>query len=270
MKKAVLPILGKQTAHRHRSPFWKTGNLYEWQQKTLSRQWILAPNNSLVMKVPHIRSCNMKRLWQTPVAGLAGLFLTAMYAMPQAYTISARPGGVNYIEGQAYLNAQPLSEKGLKWTFLNASDTLSTDIGKVHQAFSQSVADTRAVADWLATLPDVDSHRLGLIGVSLGAIVMQTAMGRDSRFSAGVAILGGADFPDLYRRSILFRILHPGTTRPLTEKELALLREVDPLTYTDRNRPRRVLMIQGARDDIIGSLAPPPCQIGLRSLSRVS
>lgn len=72
----------------------------------------------------------MNRLWQTQVAALAGLLLTGMYAMPQAYTISAKPGGINYIEGQAYLNGQQLSQEGLKSTFLTASDTLSTNIGK--------------------------------------------------------------------------------------------------------------------------------------------
>lgn len=131
------------------------------------------------------------------------------------------------------------------------SHYVSTDINKVHQAFSQAIEDARAVADWLSTQPDVDPQHIGIIGVSLGAIVTHTAMGRDSRFSAGVAILGGAGFPDLYRRSVLFRLLHPGVTRPLTEREVILLREIDPLTYADRNRPRHVLMIQAARDDVI-------------------
>jgi uncharacterized membrane protein YgcG len=81
----------------------------------------------------------MKRLWQTPAALLAGLFLTAMYAMPQAYAVSAKPGGVNYIEGQAYLNGQPLSEKGLKSIFLNVNDSLSTDVGKAEVLLTPGV-----------------------------------------------------------------------------------------------------------------------------------
>ena len=81
----------------------------------------------------------MKHLWQTPAATLAGLFLTATYAIPQAYVISAKPGGVNYIEGQAYLNGQLLSEKALKLRFLNASDTLSTDIGKAEVLLTPGV-----------------------------------------------------------------------------------------------------------------------------------
>jgi hypothetical protein len=53
-----------------------------------------------------------------------------MYAMPQANTISAKPGAVNYIEGNVSVDGQPLSAKGLKATFLNPNDTLSTDVGK--------------------------------------------------------------------------------------------------------------------------------------------
>jgi dienelactone hydrolase len=128
---------------------------------------------------------------------------------------------------------------------------VSDDVERVHQAFSQAIADASAVREWLSTRNDVDANRIGVIGVSLGAIVAHTAMGVDGRFSGGVAILGGADFPDLYRRIILFRLLHPGTTRNLTEVEQTRLRDIDPLTYAQLNRPRRVLMIQAARDDVI-------------------
>jgi hypothetical protein len=72
----------------------------------------------------------MKRVWQASARLLAGLLVTAMYAMPQAYTVSAKPGGLNYIEGQAYIDGSPISDKGLRSTFLNANQTLSTDTGK--------------------------------------------------------------------------------------------------------------------------------------------
>jgi hypothetical protein len=61
---------------------------------------------------------------------LAGLILAAGYASPQAYTVSAKPGAVNYVEGAAYINGTPVSEKDLKTSFLNANDILSTDVGK--------------------------------------------------------------------------------------------------------------------------------------------
>lgn len=83
----------------------------------------------------------MKRAWQISTKVLAGLFLTAMYAMPQAYTISARPGAVNYIEGSAFLDGRPISEKtlGKNQTFLNTNDTISTDVGKAEVALTPGV-----------------------------------------------------------------------------------------------------------------------------------
>jgi hypothetical protein len=81
----------------------------------------------------------MKRVWQPGAKLLAGLVITAMYAMPQAYTISARPGALNYIEGNAYINGRPMSDKGLRSVFLNANDTLSTDIGKAEVLLTPGV-----------------------------------------------------------------------------------------------------------------------------------
>src|SRR5690242_5507151 len=84
-------------------------------------------------------SSKMKRVWQTAARLLAGVFVTAMYAMPQAYTISAKPGVINYIEGGTYLNGRPLSEKALKATFLNTNDTLSTDTGRAEVLLTPGV-----------------------------------------------------------------------------------------------------------------------------------
>jgi FecR protein len=81
----------------------------------------------------------MKRVWQTSSKVLAGLFLVAMYAMPQGYTVSARPGAVNYIEGHASLNDSEISQKTLGKTFLNANDTLSTDLGKAEVLLTPGV-----------------------------------------------------------------------------------------------------------------------------------
>src|SRR3954453_17238391 len=59
--------------------------------------------------------------------------------MPQAYTISAKPGAINYIEGNAFRNGKPLSDKGLKATFLDANDVLSTRVGKAEVLLTPGV-----------------------------------------------------------------------------------------------------------------------------------
>jgi hypothetical protein len=72
----------------------------------------------------------MKRAWPIPAKILTGFFVAAMYALPQAYTISAKPGAVNYIEGSVLLNGQPLDGKKLRTAFLNPNETLATEAGK--------------------------------------------------------------------------------------------------------------------------------------------
>ena len=120
------------------------------------------------------------------------------------------------------------------------------------RAFDQAASDVSTVARWLRMRPEVNSAKIGVVGLSLGAIITHMAMGRDERLSAGVAMLGGADLDRLRKDSFLARILHP-QIRDLNPEEAAARRAIDPLTYTASNRPRRVLMIQAARDTIVPS-----------------
>lgn len=119
------------------------------------------------------------------------------------------------------------------------------------QAFHQSASDVSTVATWLAAQPDVDAQRLGVVGISLGAIVAHLAMGLDPRLRVGVAAEGGGDLADMNRHSLVARYwrLH-GAPFP-TQAELQPLRAVDPVTYAAQNRPRRVLMIEAARDLLV-------------------
>jgi hypothetical protein len=60
----------------------------------------------------------------------SGIFLQSLWAVPQNYTISAKPGVVNYIEGTIYLNGAKLSESANRNTILSAGDVLSSENGK--------------------------------------------------------------------------------------------------------------------------------------------
>ena len=73
-------------------------------------------------------------------------------------------------------------------------------------------------------------------------------MGKDERLSAGVAILGGGNLADLRRASLVFKFREHGPFQKLSPQEMERLEQIDPLHYASRNRPRRVLMIQAARD----------------------
>ena len=80
----------------------------------------------------------MKRVWHTSAKFLTGFFVAAMVAMPQA-TVSARPGVINYVEGQASLDGQPLPSKIGRDSILNANQSLATTAGKAELLLTPGV-----------------------------------------------------------------------------------------------------------------------------------
>ena len=130
---------------------------------------------------------------------------------------------------------------------------MGPDIGRNIESMKQALSDLRSATDWLLRQSYVDPGRLGIIGISLGAILAHVAMGQDSRLKAGSALLGGGDLEHIFRSSILIDLARLVRRYPSSFEDSLHegLRSVDPLTYADQNQPRRVLMIQAARDDIV-------------------
>lgn len=118
----------------------------------------------------------------------------------------------------------------------------------------QAVLDVRHAGDWLAARPDVDPSRVGLVGISLGAILGSLAAGVDDRFSRCVFILGGGDVP-----AILFHGSREAAKAKRTLEEegwtVEKLRErwksVEPCTFASRLRPEDVLMINAEEDEVV-------------------
>ncbi len=81
----------------------------------------------------------MDRLTERSTKILAGLILAAATIWGQSYTISARPGAINYVEGTAFLNGESLSDKSLKGTFLSANDSFLTENGKAEVLLTPGV-----------------------------------------------------------------------------------------------------------------------------------
>lgn len=77
--------------------------------------------------------------WRIPAMVGSGLLLAALCALPQAYTISARPGAINYVEASARLNGKPVPAKGSEQVFLSANDTLTTAEGKAEVLLTPGV-----------------------------------------------------------------------------------------------------------------------------------
>ena len=116
--------------------------------------------------------------------------------------------------------------------------------------FRQSALDARRALAWLTTRPEVDAKRIGIFGISLGAMVGSAAYSVDSTPSYAVFLLGGADFPDL--------AAHSSMTGPFIRKagiDLGSLaqawRGLDPLDYVAGNIGKQVLLINVLWDHVI-------------------
>jgi pimeloyl-ACP methyl ester carboxylesterase len=139
-------------------------------------------------------------------------------------------------------------------------------------AYKQTIIDLRNLADLLS----IKDQPIGIVGSSLGAVVLHTLMGIESRFACGVSLLGGGNihrivWDGLLGRFVVKYLKRQGITTQDYRQVLidyeAYLKTIaesgripepkwhwfalDPLTYAHLNQPRRVLMINGIYDMII-------------------
>ncbi|MBI4564495.1 MAG: alpha/beta hydrolase family protein [Planctomycetes bacterium] len=134
------------------------------------------------------------------------------------------------------------------------TEMITPDMEGTIANFHQAVKDIRRAGEWLASRPDIDPTRVGLFGVSLGAVVGALAAGVEPRFSRNVFVLGGGDLPGIVLndsrevREVRERLLEEGWTR---EKLAPRLRAIDPLTYADRIDPYGTLMFNAERDQVV-------------------
>jgi dipeptidyl aminopeptidase/acylaminoacyl peptidase len=115
--------------------------------------------------------------------------------------------------------------------------------------------------DWLCRQPDVDERCLGIMGISHGAILGPCVMGADSRLSAGVFCMGGADEAMIVARSrepsvrrFRERIMRMhGLTDPddLSRLPQAQDSRTEPLRYAPAVDPRSVLLFKTRLDRFV-------------------
>ena len=116
--------------------------------------------------------------------------------------------------------------------------------------FRQSVLDARRALDWLSSRPDIDSSRIGLFGVSLGAMVGASLYCVDDRPKYAVFLLAGADFPGLAASSSMSRgfVSRAG----ITEEALrAAWKGLDPLDYRKGNAGKNALLVNVRSDSVV-------------------
>jgi dienelactone hydrolase len=125
----------------------------------------------------------------------------------------------------------------------------SGDIHLIHSctnrdAWIQTVVDLRRAVDYLQTRKEIDSKRIGYLGVSQGAILGGTFLGVEPRLAAACLALpaGGtvayAKAQGLYKPENAARI----------ERNAAL---TDPVHFVGAFAPRPLLVLAASRDELI-------------------
>jgi dienelactone hydrolase len=130
---------------------------------------------------------------------------------------------------------------------------LSLDLERTFAAVHQTVLDLRRATAWMASRPEVDARRLGIMGTSLGSFMAALTAEMEPRLGRVAVLLGGGGFVDAFwddpRVKPYRRVLESiGGTK---EKAAKLLAPIDPITCAANLKDRRVLMLAARRDDIV-------------------
>jgi len=123
-------------------------------------------------------------------------------------------------------------------------------------AVRQTAVDVRRGLDYLETRRDIAPQKIGLVGISLGAIIGTVSAGVDGRIKAIALVSGGGDW-GLILRTLSARNAPIGgrSTAGLKRLDWAKVRSAlapeDPLTFAPHIAPHALLMLHGRRDDVI-------------------
>ena len=130
---------------------------------------------------------------------------------------------------------------------------LSPDMERSLTAMRQGVLDVRRASGWLAGRPEGDANRLGVTGISLGGIVSSLAAAVDPNIREAAVLLAGGDLHEILwtmPEGAKYRKLWTDAGR--TKDDLrAVTAPFDPITYADRLRGKRVMMLAGNVDEVI-------------------
>lgn len=131
---------------------------------------------------------------------------------------------------------------------------VSANVAQSVAGVVQTVCDVRCAVAWLAARPEVDPERLGIHGTSLGSFVSAVSAAMEPRLKSCSLLIGGGNLVDNFLK-------HPNPKAkgvgPLVElvvgrsKLHTMIDPVDPYTWSDRLKERKMLFLPASRDDVV-------------------
>lgn len=150
--------------------------------------------------------------------------------------------------------------------FERTANPLDPEKGLIHteMALRHAIIDIRRSIDWLGRRSGDNLNRIGVLGISMGAIVAALALEVEPRINAAAILLAGGDIATILAtsREDMVAQFRAGVMRAqgiglgqFQEEASRILAPVDPLTYASRSNPKYILMVNAGFDRVV----PPPC-----------
>lgn len=134
----------------------------------------------------------------------------------------------------------------------SGSQAIVPDPDRMLQTMTQAVLDARETGRFIASRPEFDASRVGIMGTSLGSLVAEVVYGVDARFQRAAFLLGGVDLAGILWRSPIVveqrnALRRSGITEQILRERLA---SIEPTDYLSRREGGRSYVV-GARYDVV-------------------
>ena len=110
---------------------------------------------------------------------------------------------------------------------------------RTRNMIAQTVFDLRRAVDFLKTRPEIDSGRIGFMGISLGGIIGTVFCGVDERIKVPVIALAGGGL------HLAFKM------QAAAEETQIYFSIIDPINFVEKISPRPLLMLNAANDEVV-------------------